>query len=271
MLHEYAVYLSSVKGYSPNTIRGYIADCREFVTFIKQHTNVERWSEVTRQEIDAWVIQMKEAGLSASTSNRRLAAVAGLYRYFKREGYDVENPCQYESRRKQPERVPSTIAPEQIRQAYKHATGPAKVMIGILASTGIRIAEMLNLTWQDIDFATHQIRIFGKGQKERQVIASNEVISDLDSRRFGTTPKGRIFWLNQRHARHIIYEALHPYCTARQLSPHAIRHTFATELAKSGANVTTIAKILGHSSISTTQKYIDMAQLPTNCVGISLT
>ena len=210
-------------------------------------------------------------GLAPATTNRHLAAISGIYHYMKRNGMEVENPCRYESRRKLAKLQPNTIDTNELRKAYEAATGVTKVMIGILASTGIRIQELLDLQWEDINFNDCSLRIMGKGRKERIVYATPSSLETLQLVKEHYHSTGHIFTMEQRAARHMIYEALRPYCTGRQLSPHAIRHTFATELAKAGTNVTAIAKVLGHESIMTTQKYIDMTQTDVKNVCQQLT
>ena len=146
-----------------------------------------------------------------------------------------------------------------------------KTMLGLLATTGIRLQEMLNLKWQDIDFENAQLRIMGKGSKERIVQTDAKVLERLAQVRQYARPEMRLFYVSQRHTRYLIYEALKPYSNSRQLSPHAIRHTYATELAKNGESTTTIAKILGHSHLETSQKYINMAEIAAPRHAISLT
>lgn len=133
-------------------------------------------------------------------------------------------------------------------------------MIGILATTGMRLQELLDLEWSSIDWETKAIKVEGKGRKQRITYTTTEVLEELRPLYDYAHGKGRIFDTDQRNARYILWDALRNYSNAKQLSPHAIRHTLATNWAKNGANVTTIANLLGHSDISTTQKYIDMTQ-----------
>ena len=103
----------------------------------------------------------------------------------------------------------------------------------------------------------------GKGKKERIVYTLPECLEQMRLAYEQHPMRGRIFHQEQREARYMIFTALRPYSRAKQLSPHAIRHSFATNLANNGVNVTTIASILGHNRIETTQKYIDMSQADT--------
>ena len=262
MINEYINYLSNVRGYSRHTCRAYQQDVVAFVVWMKQQRTDVRWSTITRDDVDAYVTDRAKAGRKASTTNRALASISGIYNYMKRQGYDVVNPCRYESRRKIAESIPNTISVEDLRKAYYHSHGVVKVIIGLLASTGIRLQELLDMTWESINFEECSIHIYGKGQKERIVYASPEYLETLKIANEQQRRTGRIITMEQREVRWLLWKALRPWCNAKQLSPHAIRHTMATQAAAHGANVTTLAVALGHKSIRTTQKYIDMTANP---------
>lgn len=269
MIQNYLSYLSNLKGMSPNTVVAYQKDLSNFATWAKHNIKDCRWSMITRDDIDRYVNAMVENGLSAATTNRRLSAISGLYNYFHRQGMLVDNPCKYESRRKIGSRCPNTISISELRVAYHKSRGAVKTMLGILITTGIRIGEMLSITWEDIDWYSNRISILGKGSKGRVVYTTEEVLSSLRSYKDAHTVGGIIFRYTQRECRYMIYLALRPYCCARQLSPHAIRHTFATNIASAGGNVTQLAQILGHTNISTTQHYIDMSNIATREITLS--
>jgi len=260
MIKKFTTYLTAIKGYAPNTALGYEKDLTAFALWIRDHKTGKRWSTITRDDIDDYIIDCEARGLKPATTNRHLAAISGIYRYFIRQGLLKENPCKYESRRKVAKTLPNTIPTDDLKRAYESAYGATKVMIGLLATTGIRIQELLDIAWEDIDFQHHTIRINGKGAKERIVYTTPEALATLQECQAIQENTGRVFTCTQREARTMIWEHLRHYSKAPQLSPHAIRHTYATNLASKGINVTTIAGILGHNQIATTQKYIDMTQ-----------
>lgn len=266
MITQFTSYLRSIRGYSPRTADGYRKDCQAFASWAKANLNDARWSTITRADIDKYIQTRVKQGIKPSTTNRELAAISALYRYFQREGLLKDNPVKYESRRKQPQRQPNTIDIVELRQAYEHSYGFEKYALGILISTGIRISELLSLRWEDIDYKSGEVSIYGKGMKERPVFLSAEVLRLFQELPNLHEQQGLIFRITERDARYRIFQALKPYCHGKQLSPHAIRHTIATYWAKQGANVTTIAKALGHNRIATTQLYIDMAQSDTKAL-----
>lgn len=260
MIEQYINYLRNIKGYAENTCLSYEKDIRDFARWAKANLTDARWSMITRSEIDRYIYDMVDAGLKPATTNRRLSAIASLYNYFRREGYDIENPCKYECRRKIGSCIPNTIPTNELHIAYDRAQGVVKVMLGLLMTTGIRIQELLDMTWEDINFKTQAIKIHGKGNKQRIVYSRPEQLETLEQVYKMGHQTGTIFNQTQRETRRMIWDALKDVCHAPQLSPHAIRHTFATNLASHGANVTTLAGILGHNHLDTTQRYIDLTQ-----------
>lgn len=267
MLTRFENYLKNIKGYSERTTSEYLKDLKAFARWAKAHKDDARWSTLTRSDIDEYITMRAKEGIKPTTTNRELAAISALYRYFIREGLLKNNPARYQSRRKVGYHLPNTIPSEDLQAAYKNSFGVVHVWIGLLSTTGIRISELLGLNWEDIDFKTCALEIKGKGNKERLVFTTPEYLELMRQAYERNPTEGRIFRYSEREARFMLWEALKPYSRAKQLSPHAIRHSFATSLAKQGVNVATIATILGHKSIETTQKYIDMVQMDCRAVS----
>lgn len=267
MLTQFENYLRNIKGYSERTCSEYLKDLKAFARWAKANKQDARWSTLTRSDIDEYITMRAKEGIKPTTTNRELAAISALYRFFIREGLLKTNPVRFQSRRKVGFHLPNTIPSEDLQTAYKNSFGVVHVWIGLLSTTGIRISELLGLNWEDIDFKTCALEIKGKGNKERLVYTTPEYLELMRQAYERHPTEGRIFRYSERDARYMLWEALKPYSRAKQLSPHAIRHSFATSLAKNGVNVATIATILGHKSIETTQKYIDMAQMDCRAVS----
>lgn len=261
MIQQYIIYLRSIRGYSPNTCRAYEHDLRQFVSYIQQHTEGMRWSTITRTEIDKYIIHLRAAGNTAKTTNRALSSISGIYNYFIREGLTKSNPCKYESRAKMAETIPNVIPIEDIVKAYEKAQGLTRTMIGLLATTGIRIQELLDMSWEDIDFENQRIKIHGKGNRERVVITTANVLAPLKKVADELPARGKMFYISQRRARYLLYNAIRPYTRAVKVSPHIIRHSYATELARLGNNAVAISKAMGHKRLDTTQRYINLAEV----------
>lgn len=271
MINEFKTYLTCIKGYSENTAVAYAKDLRTFARYMRQQDSAKRWSTVTREDVDAYIIYLSNTGHKPATLCRHISSISSLYKYMQREGHDISNPAKYESRPKIGKTIPNTIPVADLRNALQHADGKVKVMLQLLSETGIRIQEMLDITVEDIDMMNGILKIQGKGHKERLVYISSETKNMLISQAKGKHQ--RIFeGISQLDCRNMIYDALKKYSNAPQLSPHAIRHTYATQMAKRGMTATTLQKALGHEHLETTQKYIDFAQVETEreCRQLSL-
>lgn len=264
MIHEFTTYLVSIKGCSENTANAYRKDLRSFVTFIKQQRNDARWSTITRDDLDDYIVYQAQRGLKPATTNRHLASISSLYDYMKRQGMQVDNPARYESRRKQAQTIVNTIPVEDVKKAIEVADGSIKVILETLLYTGIRLQELLDIRRCDLDVMNNIIKIHGKGMKERIVYTTGDNMEHLKTYSQSAGLYDRIFstW-SQREVRAAVYEVLRPLSDAKQVSPHAIRHTFATTMAQAGTNAVTLQKTLGHNSLKTTQKYIDLGQQRT--------
>lgn len=261
MIREFINYIGYVKGCSQNTCIAYEKDLHTFVRFIKNHTEKGRWRDINRDDIDAFIVYQIERGMKPATTNRQLSAIQSMYDYMKRQGIFNENPARYESRRKIAKTVPNTIPAEALLKACDLAQGQLKLIVEVLMTTGIRIQECLDLQKCDLNPVTTSIRIKGKGMKERVVYTNELTMKHLREATAKSCHTARIFmgW-NQREVRHALWELLRPITDAPQVSPHAIRHSFATNCAQNGMNATTLQLLLGHEDIRTTQKYVDLAQ-----------
>lgn len=255
MITRFKTYIQDIKGYSTNTVKAYEKDLRNFASWMREHKTDARWSTIERSDIDAYMIHLSTGDHKPATINRHLAALASLYRYFQREGLRTDNPVKYESRKKLAKTEPNVIEVAAIRAAISNSQPRARVAISLLWSTGIRAQELCDAKWEDIDLVNRTIRVTGKGGKQRTVYFNQETARLLTW--YGYGRRGSIFHYNdQRELREEVFIALQPYSSAPQLSPHAIRHTFATVMTRKGMPITTLAYILGHESIKTTQKYI---------------
>lgn len=260
MINEFQTYLTAIRGYSKNTAIAYGKDLRQFARFIKTNQPDKRWSTITREDVDAYVIYLSNTGHKPATLCRHIASIDSIYKYMKREGKDVVNPAQYESRPKIGKKQPNTIPLKDLEQAISSADGLARIIIKIMLETGVRVQELLDITKADVDLGNGRIKVRGKGNKERLVYISETTRQQLRMWCNGSTDK--LFGaLDQREVRRIVYMTLKRYSSAKQLSPHAIRHTYATEMARRGMTATTLQKALGHQRLETTQRYIDYGQI----------
>ena len=266
MIKQFTTYLKNIKGYSQNTADAYEADLREFAKYMAAAHRGAKWSTIKQADILEYLSNQATRGLKPATTNRQLSAIRAIYNYFISQDMLKTNPARYIPSRKIEQTEPNTISINDLEKAYKKADGALHTALGLLLETGIRIQELLDIRKYDLR-DNGRIVINGKGAKQRIVVTSPEVSDELRELSKNKRPEQLIFggyYYCQRELRHDIWELLRQtgsHC--KQASPHAIRHTFATEIAKQGENVITLAKMLGHNNIRTTQRYIDTAQTET--------
>ena len=266
MIKQFTTYLRNIKGYSKNTADAYEADLRDFAKYMAAAHRGAKWSTIKQADILEYLSNQATRGLKPATTNRQLSAIRAIYNYFISQDMLKTNPARYIPSRKIEQTEPNTIAINDLEKAYKKADGALHTALGLLLETGIRIQELLDIRKYDLR-DNGRIVINGKGAKQRIVVTSPELSDELNELSKNKRPEQLIFggfYYSQRVLRHDIWELLRQTGSqCKQASPHAIRHTFATEIAKQGENVITLAKMLGHNNIRTTQRYIDTAQTET--------
>lgn len=262
LIEAHTLYLTHIKGYSHNTAESYERDIKDFAKWLKARNANARWSTVTREDVDDYCIHLSNDFCKGSTINRRLSAISSLYRFFQRQGLTTTNPTKYESRHKIAHTEPNTIRVCDLEKAIEAADAETALALTLLYQTGCRAEELLNMKTTDIDYQTGAIQITGKGSKQRTVFVLPQAVEMLASWMQGGS--GKIFTYNDTRAlRHAVHRALEPFSQAPQLSPHAIRHTFATTMVNNGMNTLTLARLLGHNDVRTTQKYVNMNGIHT--------
>lgn len=257
MITSFKNYLLLNRGLSENTVKAYCEALRDFAQFVNDYHRGTRWSTVTKQMIDEYVVLMVSEEFQPSTIKQHISALRTYYKTCMAMGAKIENPARFVSTPKLRDELPKTIEATAIRSALEANTTPAdaKAAIAIIYETGIRLQELLDLRKEDIDPKTQSIRITGKGRKQRTVY-----YGEL-TKKYGRCWRGEQH--TQRGVRHLVYEALRPYSEAKQLSPHALRHTYACQLLNNGMRIEAISKLLGHEHLETTEVYAKMANSTT--------
>ena len=267
MIREFKTYLTSIKGYAENTAVAYEKDLVSFVHYVKSQKPAATWSTLKREDVDAYIIYLSNTDHKPATLCRHIASISALYKYMKRQGYNVEDIAKYESRPKIGKHQPNTIPVEDITLAMAKAQGKVKIMLRILMETGIRVQEMLDIRDKDIDIKMGTIRIHGKGNKERIVYFGTPCRKAIDSylqerNKIVLTDNRALF--GSRNGNRISTDAVHALVKkallkagldATQFSAHKLRHTAATMMLSGGVDVKTVQEVLGHENLNTTQIY----------------
>jgi integrase/recombinase XerC len=269
-LDRFLIYLSTERSVSPHTVTAYRNDLEQFLRFLATGaTPPTHPDEVSHLDIRRFLAHL-HGDHKKSSIGRKLAAVRALFRYLLREGVVAKNPAELVGTPKKEQRAPFHLTIDEITalvEAPKEATILAlrdKAILEVLYSCGIRLTELTGLKVQDIDREGRLVRVLGKGNKERIVPlgrqAAGAVAAYLEERR--DPPGDAPFLLNARGGRltgrsvaRIVDKYLVHLATMKKVSPHTLRHTFATHLLEGGADLRAIQDLLGHASLSTTQKY----------------
>lgn len=282
----YLGYLRAVRGYSPQTVRAYRGDVYRYLEYLSR-AGVAPEQAAPRQ-VRAFVGELTRAGRSAASVNRTVSAVRGYYRFLATAAPLPEgNPAQAQRSLKTGKRLPSFLFAAEAEQLLADAGQAAsgvdfwalrdRLLLEFLYGSGCRVSEAVGLDVGDVEPARGRARVMGKGSKERVVFFGSECCALLreflprraaqlrqwgatlaDSRRvavyalFHNRRGGR---LGDRSARTIVTAAAAAAGIDKRVTPHSLRHSFATHLLDGGANVRVVQELLGHSSIATTQVY----------------
>lgn len=258
MIKEYLEYIEKVKGLRAATIEGYKKDLNEFVKYAM--VKGLRWSTLTERDVDAWLSDMSDRCISAATRNRRLAALRGLLSWAHHKGMLETNASRFCQQAKKADTLPKPANLAAIDRYLGErqpgtASNIAALQIALMVESGLRISEAIMLTIDDIDTTRKSIRVRGKGNKDRYTFYGARVERELQPLIGG---KGRLFpdW-SQQFYRSNIEEQLFPF--TGKVTPHQLRHTFATTQLNAGMPISTVSMLMGHKSIETTQIYARVA------------
>lgn len=269
-------YIRSERRYSSHTVSNYGRDIASLLGFLGVAGEDFDPAAVTADDIRKWIVSLSREGLSNSSINRMISSTGSMFRYFMKKGLISKNPLQRISALKTPEQLPVYITENKMERIVEELLGDEgdfkssrnALMVLFLYSTGIRLAELIDINRDDFMNGFGRLVVHGKGDKDRiipiipllknKVLAHIALIKELDICKSGEkalflTEKGN------RVSRSEVYRAvsdrLQIMGVSGKRSPHVLRHTFATHLLNSGADIREIQELLGHSSLRATQVY----------------
>jgi integrase/recombinase XerC len=258
-------YLEVEKHASPHTLKSYRTDLEDFQRFVAG-SGLSGLSAVDVRAVRAFLASLHTRGLDPASVARKLAALRSWLRFLVRRGVLVRNPAQQIRAPRLPRKLVSFLPIDETAalMAAPRERDPARdvAILELLYASGLRLSELVGLDVRDVDLAETTVRVLGKGNKERIVpfgTAAGRALRDHLAERGGT---GGALFLNRRHGRlsvRSVYTIVRRRAQAagiiRRVSPHTLRHTFATHLLDAGADLRMIQELLGHSRLSTTQRY----------------
>ena len=264
-IEKFMRYLETEGGASPHTLRSYRKDLEDFFSFRRSDSPV-----IETFEVRGFVAEMILRGLQKSTVNRRLATLRSFFKFLQREGYVKANPARLVNSPKMTRRLPKFLTVDDAFALVERpggigfASARDRAMLELLYSSGIRVSELSNLDLDNLNMKEGLIKVKGKGRKERIVPVGRKAIEALRGyliersllkkshialflNRSGTR-------LSDRGVRRVVVKYAREILLGK-VGPHTLRHTFATHLLQGGADLRVIQELLGHASLSTTQKY----------------
>jgi len=272
-------YLAVEKGFSKNTLLAYENDLNQLASFVEEEAArrslVPSWAGFGRQGMLSYLLNLKERSYSAATKARKIAAARSFFKFMVDEGIFKDNPMQGLESPKVGKALPKPISISQVRrlleQPAKLSTPEAKrdsAMLQLLYASGMRVSELVSLNVDDVDTEGGYVRCFGKGNKERRIpIAPRAALTVKEYMQEARPHLARdnsekALFLNRRGerlTRQGFWQILKGYAKAADLgtrvTPHTLRHSFATHMLSGGADLRSVQELLGHANISTTQVY----------------
>jgi integrase/recombinase XerC len=267
----FLLHLEREKGASPHTVRAYGKDLEQLDAHLRRQLGREAQpADVDVLAIRGFLTWLHERGCTRATASRKLASVRTFFRYLSREGLVRTNPARLLVSPRQQRKIPAHL-PEVDAAALVEVPGDrdsdvlSRAILELLYATGIRCSELVGLDVQEIDFDARMLRVLGKGRKERIVpfgIAARDALVRYLAVRAKRRPRSEALLINRnggrltdRYVRKLVAARVRQVALLTRVSPHTLRHSFATHLLERGADLRAIQELLGHSSLSTTQRY----------------
>ncbi|MBU4200725.1 MAG: site-specific tyrosine recombinase XerD [Verrucomicrobia bacterium] len=281
MIDQFLDYISLERGLSPNTRAAYAADLRKFVRFLDIR-KISTLNALTRKQLLDFMIGEKEKGLSANSISRLFVSIKVWMRYLQQESLLAGNVAEAMDSPKLWKLLPATLSIKEVESLLAAPQGDKpqavrdRALLEIFYATGLRVSEMCTLRLDDLHFDAGYLQCVGKGQKERVVPfseKSGKMLShylDHVRPRLSRDPANRVVFLTQRGKgfdRRSVWKLVKRYARnagiTKSISPHTLRHSFASHLLHNGAPLRVIQEMLGHADITTTQIYthVDPARL----------
>jgi tyrosine recombinase XerC len=265
-IEEFLRYLEVQKGASIHTLRAYRKDLEAFSAYVRKDTQ-----DVGMIDVRGFVALQIKQGLNKTTAGRRLASVRSFLKFMHREGYIKSNPAKLVSTPKTQAALPRFLSVDDAFTLIEKPEGIGfvhtrdRAILELLYSSGLRVSEIADLNTDDINTREGLVKVRGKGRKERILPVGGKAVDAVKSylvERILLKRKSRSLFLNrmgtklsERGVRRIVVKYARMVGINGRIGPHTLRHTFASHLLQGGADLRVIQELLGHSSLSTTQKY----------------
>ena len=272
-LGSFFTFLYVEKGLSKNTVVAYKNDLKDFLSWLNK-INIQDYKKVTETEINEYVAHLFKNGLKSSSVNRKISTLKSFYLFLIKKKLISLSPLSEVITPKKEQYLPSSMSEDEVEQLLQSPNIELdietrdKAMIEMLYATGMRISELINLKMIDIDIERSVLKVLGKGSKERLVPfgekASDSLSYYLKKRKKSSAKEVFLSNRGKKMTRTGFWQRIKIYLSREGLkdtiSPHTLRHAFATHLLNRGADLRSVQLLLGHSDLSTTQIYTHIAK-----------
>jgi len=271
-LQDFLQYLRFEKRFSAHTLSAYENDLRQFYVYIATQFDALTLFEINHFHLRSWLASLKDEHQTARTINRKLSSLSSFFKYLMKHGVLEKNPVKQLHSLRSEERLPQYLKENEAQnlleelhfeEGFKGKTD--RMICELLYQTGMRRNELLQLKENDIEWSLRQIRVMGKGGKERLIPMSALLLEDMQNYREEKKqiePTAHHFLMLENglplyagYIYRVVKKYLSQVTTLKKKSPHILRHSFATHLLNNGANIQAIKDLLGHSSLAATQVY----------------
>ena len=273
-IQPFLEYLQFEKRYSVHTIGAYRHDLEEFLAYLDSQYGPTALTQITHPLVRSWLAALKDKGLGARSLNRKISTLKSFFKFCLKQGWLKVTPMTKVIAPKTGQKLPSFLKEAETRELVETMNRSsddwkslnARMLISIFYGTGMRLSELIQLREKQVDWSQGQIKVLGKGNKERIIPVSPallELIRGYISRKkeafdqadevLLVTEKGRKLY--PKYAWQLVNTYLGTVSTLEQKSPHVLRHSFATHLMNNGAGLNAVKELLGHSSLAATQVY----------------
>ncbi|WP_085523478.1 site-specific tyrosine recombinase XerD [Tuberibacillus sp. Marseille-P3662] len=277
-INDFIHYLVVERGLSDNTVKSYRRDLLQYVNYL-QNSYVKAWTDVNRDQISYYLLHLKDAGRASSTVARQIASIRAFHQFLLREGIAGHDPSHHVGVPKTERKLPKVLSMKEVESLLDtpNLMRPIgerdKAMLEVLYATGLRVTELIELNLDDLHLTMGFLRCIGKGNKERIIPLGRQAIQAVRTyiengrpRMLKTSHTDALF-LNhhgRRMSRQGFWKVLRGLTRdagiTKALTPHTLRHSFATHLLENGADLRAVQEMLGHADISTTQIYTHVSK-----------
>ena len=272
LIQRFLDYLKFQKRYSPHTISGYQKDLTDFFDYADEQYNTGI-SQISAAIVRSWLASLKEKKISSKSINRKISTLKTFFKYQLKGGQIEVSPMATIISLKVNKRLPSYIEEKDIEVLFNHVEFPDnwsgktnRLLFQVFYQTGIRVSELVNLKTSQVDTSNSNIKVLGKGNKERVIPVNDDLVKQLsvyiqlkkaipnaDQEFIFINERGKKLY--SRHVYNVVRQYLSLVTSNERKSPHILRHSFATHLTNNGADINAVKELLGHSSLAATQVY----------------